>query len=108
MIVSLTRKIKENHFSTYFHNNIYNLKKVWQGINSIIANNKSRKCSMSSIYVNNNCDISSDPTIISNKFNDYFANVAKITRTKIPYSSKHFSEFLKNKNEKSFFISPTG
>ena len=107
LIVSLTRKSKKNHYTSYFHDNIHNLKKVWHGINSIIANNKSKNCSVSSIYVNNNCDISSDPTIISNKFNDYFSNVANITRTKIPHSSKHFSEFLKNKNDKSFFISPT-
>ena len=104
MIVSLTRKSKKKNISPLISITIFiTLKKVWQGINSIIANNKSRKCSVSSIYVNNNCDISSDPTIISNKFNDYFANVAKITRTKIPYSSKHFSEFLKNRNEKKFF-----
>ena len=80
---------------------------VWQRINSIIANNKSKNFSVSSIYVNNNCDISSDPTIISNKFNDYFSNVENnITRTKIPQSSKHFSEFLKNKNEKCFLYHP--
>ena len=57
------------------------------------------------MYVNNNCPISSDPTIISNKFNDYFSNVAKNTRTKIPHRSKHFSEFLKAKTIN--FISPT-
>ena len=54
-----------------------------------------------------NHDISSDPITISNKFNDYFSNVAENARSKIPYSSKHFSEFLKNSNDKSFFISPT-
>ena len=59
MIVLLTRKSKRNHFSSYFQDNIYNLKKVWQGINSIIANKKIRKLS------------------IFNKFNDYFSTVAK-------------------------------
>ena len=106
MIVSLTRKSKKNHFSSYFQNNIYNLKNVWQG-NSIIANSKSKNCDVPSIYINNNCEISSDPITISNKFNDYFSNVAKNARNNIPHSSKHFSEFLKNKNDKSFFISPT-
>ena len=105
MIVSLTRKSKRNHFSSYFQDNIHNLKKIWQGINSIIANNKSKSSSVSSIYVNENRDISSDPITISNKFNEYFSNVAEIARSKIPYSSsKHFSEF-KNSNDKTFFIS---
>ena len=86
MIVSLTRKSKINHFSSYFLDNIHNLKKIWQGINSIIANSKSKICSVSYLY---------------------FSNVAEIARSKIPYSSKHFSEFLKNSNDKTFFISPT-
>ena len=107
MIVTLTRRSKRNHFSSYFQDNIHNLKKIWQGINSIIANSKSKSSSVSSIYVNENHDISSDPITISNKFNDYFSNVAENARSKIPYSSKHFSEFLKNSNDKSFFISPT-
>ena len=107
MIVSLTRRSKKNHFSSYFQDNIHNLKKIWQGINSIIASRKSKSCSVSSIYVNENRDISSDPITISNKFNEYFFNVAKIARSKIPYSSKHFSGFLKNSNDKTFFISPT-
>ena len=38
LIVSLTRKSKKNHFISYIHENIFNLKKVWQGINSIIPN----------------------------------------------------------------------
>ena len=105
MIVSLTRKSKKNHFSSYFPNNIYNLKKIWQSIiNSIIA---TKNCDVPSIYIKNNCEISSDPITISNKFNDYFSNVAKNARNKIPHSSKHFSEILKNKNDKSSFISPT-
>ena len=56
-----------------------------------------------SIYINNNCEIFSDPITISNEFNDYFSNVAKNARNNIPHSSKHFSEFLKNKNDKIFF-----
>ena len=107
MIVSLTRKSKRNHFSSYFHDDIHNLKKICQGINSIIANSKSKSCSVSSIYINENHDISSDPITISNKFNEYFSNVAEIARSKIPYSSKHFSEFFKNGIDKTFFISPT-
>ena len=106
--MSLTRKSKKNHFSSYFKDNIHNLKKkMWQGINSIIANGKSKSCSVSSIYVNEKRDISSDPITISNKFNEYFSSVAEVARSKIPYSSKHFSEFLKNSNDKTFFISPT-
>ena len=45
--------------------------------------------------------------MISNNFNDYFSNVATNTRSKIVHSSKHFSDFLKNSNDKTIFLSPT-
>ena len=72
MIVSLTRKSKKNNFFSYFQDNIYNLKKIWQGINSIIANRKSKNCDVTSVYINRKCQISSDPITLSKKFNDYF------------------------------------
>ena len=31
MIVSLTKRSKKNHFSSYFQDNIHNLKTIWQG-----------------------------------------------------------------------------
>ena len=80
MIVALTRKSKKIYFSSFFQSNILNLRKVWQGINSIISN-KSKKYGVSSIYLNNN-DITSDPILISNNFNDYFSKVATNTRSK--------------------------
>ena len=105
MIVALTRKSKKIYFSSFFQSNILNLRKVWQGINSIISN-KSKKSGVSSIYLDNN-DITSDPILISNNFNDYFSKVATNTRSKIVHSSKHFSDFLKNSNDKTIFLSPT-
>ena len=108
-IVTATRKGKKDHFSNFFQENSQNLKKVWQGINSIISKSYSQKLSVSSLYMNdlNNDDITSDPVLISNKFNDYFSNVAEETRKKVPHSSKHFTNYLKNKNAKTLFLSPT-
>ena len=65
-IVTSTRKSKKDHFTQYFQENNNKLKKVWQGINSIIAN-KSVNNNVSSLYINDNKDISSDPISISNK-----------------------------------------
>ena len=106
MIVTLTRKSKKSHFSGYFQDNLTNLKKVWQAINSIISN-KSKNQSVSSLYINEKKDTSSDPVIISNEFNEYFSSIAGLTRNKIPHSTKHFSSFLKNRNNNTLFISPT-
>ena len=35
-----------------------------------------------------------------------FQMLQKIQETKIPHSSKHFSEFLKNSNDKRFLFHP--
>ena len=48
-----------------------------------------------------------DPILIFNNCNDYFSKVSTNTRSKILHSSKHFSDFLKNSNDKTIFLSPT-
>ena len=53
-----------------------------------------------------NCPVT-DPSIISNSFNEYFASIAAKIREKIPEASKHFSSFLKNPVPNSIFLSPT-
>ena len=44
---------------------------------------------------------------IANIFNNYFASIAEKTKVNINYSHKRFSDFLKDKNQNSFFLSPT-
>ena len=44
---------------------------------------------------------------IANILNNYFASIAKKTKVNINYSHKHSSDFLKDKNQNSFFLSPT-
>ena len=36
-------------------------------------------------------------------FNNYFASIAEKTKVSINYSPKHFSDFLKDKNQTLFF-----
>ena len=44
---------------------------------------------------------------IANILNNYFASIVKKTKVNINYSHKHSSDFLKDKNQNSFFLSPT-
>ena len=44
---------------------------------------------------------------ISNIFNNYFSSIAGKTKLNLSFSHKHFSDFLKNRSNTSFFISPT-
>ena len=43
---------------------------------------------------------------ISHFFDNYFASIAGKTKVSINYSDKHFSDFLNDKNQNSFFLSP--
>ena len=43
---------------------------------------------------------------IANIFNNYFSNIAAKTKSKIKFSKKHFSNFLKTKSLDIFFIYP--
>ena len=49
----------------------------------------------------------SNPMAISNIFKKYFSSVANKTKFNISFSSKHFSDFLKNISNICFFVSPT-
>ena len=82
-----------------------NIKNTWKGIKSLltIKNTLSdfRKCLSSNGYTFTNEDE------ISKTFNNYFASIAEKTKVSINYSPKHFSDFLKDKNQNSFFQSST-
>ena len=48
-----------------------------------------------------------EPTEIANNFNNYFSTIAKKLQGDIHYHGQDYNSYLKNKNEKKFFISPT-
>ena len=57
--------------------------------------------------------LSSNGSTITNQFeisdilNNYFASIAEKIKVSINYSHRHFSDFLKDKNQNSFFLSNT-
>ena len=78
-----------------------NIKNTWKWIKSILTiKNKSSdfpKC------LSSNGSIFANQVEIANIFNNYFALIAEKTKVNINYSHKHFFDFLKDKNESSFF-----
>ena len=104
-ITSLCRLSKSNFCNKYFRDNANNIGKVWKGIKSIISIKYSESSSPTCLNIDN-CPVT-DPSIISNSFNEYFASIAAKIREKIPEASKHFSSFLKNPVPNLVFLSPT-
>ena len=102
-IVDLLNHSKTDHYKYYFENNMKNSKKVWEGINELIS---IKKKSVSKISLNINNTLISDPRLLAENFNNYFTTIANKIRTKIPPSSKHFTNYLKNSPRHSFFFTP--
>ena len=105
-IVELCRQSKSNHFTRYFNRNAKNMHKIWSGIGDLINLKSGKSASPISISVSKT-EVSSDPEIVSNCFNDYFTSIADSIRKDIPPTPHHFSRFLRNRNPDSMFLTPT-
>ena len=105
MLSTISKQSKTNYYNHYFETNWNNIKNTWKGIKSIL--------NIKSISADNLKSLTVDGTTISNPiaisiiFNNYFSSIANNTKRNISYSHKHFSDFLKNRSNISFFVSPT-
>ena len=106
MLSTLMKKSKMNYYNHYFKNNWDYIKNTWKGMKSILNINNTQS-NIPKILVSNNTT-SAEPIEIANIFNNFFTSIAAKTKESIKYSNKHFSNFLKNRSDDSFFLSPTG
>ena len=104
-IVALCRASKKAYYRKFFAENSDNAKKTWQGIKSIINLKASSKFVPTSLLVDK--EICTDPLKIANAFNKYFSSVANKLQAKIYPTNQDFSTYLKDRNDYSFFITPT-
>ena len=95
------KEVKQIIIITILTNNWNNTKNTWKGIKSIL----SIKPNPSDIpkILNTNDTTITNPVEIANVFNNYFSFTASQTKVNIKYSPKHFSDFLKNRAQNSFF-----
>ena len=105
LIVTLCRQSKSNYFSKFFNENSKNTKKIWSGIRELISSSVNKSTKNVSLSIDGS--ISSNPKKVANHFNDFFSTIADKVRSEIPQSHRHFSNFLRNRNRSSIFLSPT-
>ena len=94
-----------NYYNHYFKTNWDNIKNTWKGIKSILNINNTHSNIPKTLVSNDTT--SAEPIEIANIFNNLFTSTAAETKESIRYSHKHFSNFLKNRSDDSFFVSPT-
>ena len=105
LLSTILKQSKTNYFNHYFESNWNSIKNTWKGIKSIITIKDFSTDIPKSLSVDG--ATISNPLAISNIFNNYFSLIAGKMKLGISFSHKHFYNFLKNRSNISFFISPT-
>ena len=105
-IITLNRRSKENYFKMFFEINKKDLKKIWDGIKTLISTKSSKKGSHQ-LILNIDYKTTSDDYIIANHFNSFFTSIAGKILKKIAKAKKAFNSFLTKSNTKTLFLSST-
>ena len=99
------KQSKQIYYTKYLENNWNNNKNTWKGIKTIISTKNITTTVPHSIDFNNRTI--TDPTVISNVFNNCFTSIAKKAYSNIKFSPKHYTDYLYYANTKTFFLTPT-
>ena len=83
----LVKENKANYFHNFFHTNGSNMKLLWSALKSVISS-KNSKMNIISKFNDVNGDLTTDPEVIANTFNDFFVNVAGNFAKGIPKTRK--------------------
>ena len=95
---------KSQYYNQYFLDNIKDSKRVWNGIKQMI-HFKPKTSHKAVKIINENIEMT-DPYMIANAFNNYFASVGNNLANEIPNLGKSPLDYLKSSSPDSFFISP--
>ena len=107
LICKLTRISRKQYYHKYFNDNLFNMRKTWEGINSLL-NRKKKHTKTIETLKNPGSTYTIDKSKISNILNEHFTSVGANLAKELQKPEKHFSEFLDlNKSPvSSFFFSP--
>ena len=96
---------KKNFYSDYFKKHQSDSKRQWEMINSLLNRNNKR----AKIDKIRDCDgnVATSPQVIADKFNDYFANIAKKLKSELPGDTGNSSQFLGSSVTNSIYLTPT-
>jgi hypothetical protein len=103
-ICNLLRHSKKSYYTSFFSNNLNNVKNTWKGIKEIINIKPSTNIKSFSLKVNEK--VISDHSTVANLFNNYFSTIQDKLLKEIVPSKYDFTNFLKTPNNYSFFIDP--
>ena len=92
------KRSKKYYYAAYFEEHNNNIKKIWEGIRSIVYIKNSVNPKIAQLKINGK--VIDKPKQIINKLNDYFVTVGPNTEKIVPKVPNISSEyFLKNRNQ---------
>ena len=105
LLFTLLKESKQIYYTKYFESDWNNIRNSWKGIKIIILIKNITTAIPHSIEFNNRTI--TDPTAMSNVFNNYFTSIAEKIKSNIKFSSKHYTDQLSSTNTNTFFLTPT-
>lgn len=106
-IANLIRLSKKLYFHNFFSENIKNIKKTWQGINSLINNNKKSNKSIIGLNDKHTNTVIRENSKLANVMNKHFVSIGQKLTSQVPDDNTHFTSYLGNISQSnSFFFEP--
>ena len=103
LLSTLLKESNQIYYTKYFESNWNNIRNTWKGIKTIISI-KNITTTIPHLIEFNNRTIT-DPTTMSNVFNNYFTSIAEKAKSNIRFSPKHYTEYLSSTIP--IFLTPT-
>ena len=105
MLCKLTRLSKKEYYFNYFNENFTNVRKTWEGINSLLNRKKNKNKTINTLKTFGSNTTTNNKSIISNVLNKHFTSIGTKLAARLPNSEKHFTQFLyNNKSPSSSFL----
>ena len=93
-ICTLTRISKQQYYTKFFNDNLTNMKKTWEGINSILAHKSKKSKPIGFVKDPDDNSMSNNPNRIAIILNEHFASVGPKLANKLPFVQRNYFEFL--------------
>jgi len=106
IVVSMLKRSKRLYYSKYFLENKHNIRKTWDGITSILKQNKKSK-NFPAQVMNQKGSLTKAPKDIATAFNSYFSSIGKSLDANIPNSNNSFMKYMPPFTAQSIFLNPT-
>ena len=101
----LLKVSKKNYYNEYFHQSRGNSKRLWKGIKRVLSYKSNQNRIPTKI--NHNNSETTDPKIIANVFDEYFANIGRELACSILDTETALNQFPKLQPHNSFYLFST-